>query len=204
MSIELPPEIKILLLGESNVGKTSIFNRFITNKYESNISSTIGVDFEAKTFEYKGKKYTIKLFDTAGQERFRSITQNYYHMGEAYFFVFDITNEHSFQSIPKWIESVKESTEEPKFIILANKDDIKDKVKISDEAIKNELGQYNVIKTSALKNKNIKEAFEHMINLVEYNTFEDNNENQIVNNNIPKSKSFKVKKGKKKHKNMKC
>ena len=138
MSIEQKPEIneiKILLLGESNVGKTSIFTRFIDKKFESNNSSTIGVDFEVKAFEYKGKKYLIKLFDTAGQERFRSITQTYLRMGEAYFFVFDITNEHSFKCIPEWIESVKEVDKAPKFIILANKDDIKDKVKISDEAI---------------------------------------------------------------------
>ena len=139
MSIEQKPEIneiKILLLGESNVGKTSIFTRFIDKKFESNNSSTIGVDFEVKAFEYKGKKYLIKLFDTAGQERFRSITQTYLRLGDAYFFVFDITNEHSFKSIQGWIALFQDSIKEPKFIILANKDDIKDKVKISDVAIK--------------------------------------------------------------------
>ena len=198
MSIEPPSEIKILILGETNVGKTSIFNRFITNKFQSNNSSTIGVDFEVKTLTYKNKEYSIKLFDTAGQERFRSITQTYLRLGDAYFFVFDITNEHSFKSIQGWIALFQDSIKEPKFIILANKDDIKDKVKISDEAIKGELGQYNVIKTSALKNKNIKEAFEHMINLVEYNIFEDNNENQIDNNKIQKNNSFRVSKNEQK------
>ena len=77
MSEEIASEIKILLLGESNVGKTSIFNRFISNTFEKNIGSTIGVDFETKILPYKNKKYSIRLFDTTGQEWFRSITQNY-------------------------------------------------------------------------------------------------------------------------------
>ena len=128
-------EIIIILLDESNVGKTSIFNRFIANKFDPNNSSTIGVDFEVKKFEYKGKEYLIKLFDTAGQERFRSIIQSYFRMGDAYFFVFDITNEHSFKSIQRWISLLKEAVKDPKFIILANKDDLKDKDKISDEVI---------------------------------------------------------------------
>ena len=203
---QLPKEIKVLLLGESNVGKTSIFNRFIENKYEANISSTIGVDFESKTLTYKNNKYTIKLFDTAGQERFRSITQSYFRMGDAFFFVFDITNEHSFQSIPGWIDLVKEVVEDPKFIILANKDDIKDKVKISDETIKNKLGQYNIIKTSALKNTNIKKAFDDMIKLVESIASEDNNEEQIGNNRTSRNNSIKVTKNSQKNRSikMKC
>ena len=203
MSDEIASEIKILLLGESNVGKTSIFNRFISNTFDKNGGSTIGVDFETKILAYKNKKYSIRLFDTAGQERFRSITQNYYHMGDAFLFVFDLSNEHSFKSIPGWIESVKESIENPKFIILANKDDLKDKEKLSDEVINSELGKYNIIKTSALKNINIAEAFEHMINLVVYNTFDIKNEKLIENNQLSKNNSFRINK-KKKRKGMKC
>ena len=198
-------EYKILLLGESGVGKTTIFTRYISNNVDKNNSATIGVDFEIKTLEYKGKKYSIKLFDTAGQERFQGITKNYYRMGDAFLIIFDLTNEYSLKMIHKWIETVKEEIDECKFLILGNKCDLKENLIPSDVIDENLKNYKNIfIKTSVLKNKNIKEAFEHMINLVEYNTFEDNNENQIVNNNIPKSKLFKVKKGKKKHKNMKC
>ena len=92
---ENPKEIKLLLLGESNVGKTSIFNRYIYNKITKNTASSIGVDFETKIINYKNQNYKIRLFDTAGQERFQSITYNYYHMGDGFLIVFDLTNEHS-------------------------------------------------------------------------------------------------------------
>ena len=74
---ENPKEIKLLLLGESNVGKTTIFNRYIYIKITKNTASSIGVDFETKIINYKNRNYKIRLFDTAGQERFQSITYNY-------------------------------------------------------------------------------------------------------------------------------
>ena len=76
---EIIKEIKLLLLGESNVGKTSIFNKYIYNRNATLSASSIGVDFETKIINYKNKKYKITLFDTAGQERFHSITHSYYH-----------------------------------------------------------------------------------------------------------------------------
>ena len=76
-------EIKILLIGDSGVGKTSIFNRYLYNSFKEDYhySSSIGVDFETKNITYKKKKYSLKIFDTAGQERFRSITRSYFRMG---------------------------------------------------------------------------------------------------------------------------
>ena len=77
--------IKILLLGESNVGKTTIFQRFCLNTVDKNAISTIGVEFKVKNYKYNNKDYQIQLFDTAGQERFKSITEAYYRMGDAFF-----------------------------------------------------------------------------------------------------------------------
>ena len=172
-------EIKILLLGETNVGKTSIFNRFIYNKYKKVIGSTIGVDFETKTMKYKNNSYLIRLFDTAGQERFRSISQNFYLVGEAYFIVFDLTNENSLNAIPYWINSLKEKTDNyNNIIILGNKDDLKNQ--IPNEVINEQLEQFSdkiYIKTSAEKNTNIGLAFEKMIDLIN----NDNNNHQINN-----------------------
>ena len=174
--------IKLLLLGETNVGKTSIFERFINNTFQENKSSSIGVDFETKIFKYKDKKYTIHLYDTAGQERFRSITKMHYHLAEGFFIVFDLTNENSLNSIQYWIDSIKEHSNESKFIILGNKDDLKDK-KMSDKDINNELDKIKqsennkdiiYLKISAKKNKNIIEAFQAMIDLL-------GNENSIPN-----------------------
>ena len=174
-------EYKLLLIGESNVGKTTIFNKYIFNKVDKNISSTIGVDFETKTFTYKKKKYSIKLFDTAGQERFQSVTKAYYHMGEGYLIVFDLTNEYSLKALPKWIDSIKEGKEEPKFIILGNKNDLKNQ--ISEDVINEYLKDYKhlYIKTSAIKNTNIKEAIFKIVDILdgeENNNLENNDEQQ--------------------------
>ena len=167
--------IKIILLGETNVGKTSIFDRFKKDGFKENQSSSIGIDYETQIINYKDKKYTITLYDTAGQERFRSITKSYYQLADGIFIVFDLTNDNSLNAISYWIESIKENLEETKFIILGNKDDLKDK-KMSDEVINDELNKIKqsennkdiiFLKTSAKKNKNITEAFHTMIDLIE-------------------------------------
>ena len=171
MQKEQPEEIKLLLLGESSVGKTSIFNRYIYDKMDKNISSSIGVDFETKIIKYRNKKYKIRLFDTAGQERFQSITHSYYHLGDGFLIVFDLTNEHSLNMIQNWIESLQENVEDCKFFIIGNKCDLEDKL-IPDDVINTKLKDYNkdkklLYKTSALKNINIKEVIEKMIDYIE-------------------------------------
>ena len=174
--------IKLLLLGDINVGKTSIFERFIKGKFAENKSASIGIDFETNILKYKNTNYTIDLYDIPGQERFRSIVPSYYRIVEGFFIVFDLTNENSLNSIQYWVDSIKEHLQEPKFIILGNKDDLKDK-KISDEIINTELNKLKesennkdliYLKTSAKKDKNIKKAFETMIDL-------------LVNENIPEN-----------------
>ena len=168
-------EYKLLLIGESNVGKTTIFNKYIFNKLDKNTGSTIGVDFEAKNFTYKKKKYSIKLFDTAGQERFHSVTKAYFHMGDAYLIVFDLTNENSLKAVQNWISALQEEKKDSKFIILGNKNDLKNQIK--QEVINEHLKDYKhlFIKTSAIKNENIKEAIFKIIDI--YESDENNKEN---------------------------
>ena len=191
---EKPIKFNILLIGESGVGKTSIFKRYIFNKYDTHTGSSIGVDFGMKSIKYKNKNYSICLFDTAGQERFRSITKTYLNMGNGVFLVFDLSNEYSLNSLDYWIDMIQDFKKDYKFIIIGNKDDIKDK--ISDEIINKKLEKYiknNIfyIKTSAEKNINISLMFEKMIELLEYNISgeKQNNNVKITNNNkIKKSK----------------
>ena len=200
-------EYKILLLGESNVGKTTIFNRYISNTVEKNVSSTIGVDFETKTLEHKGKKYIIKLFDTAGQERFQGITRSYYHMGDGFLIVFDLTNEHSLKMVQKWVDSIKEEINDCKFLILGNKSDLKDNFipnNIIDEYLKNYKNIF--IKTSALNNKNIDEAFKCLLDLLgnEEINLDDNKEPEIKKTNSFYLKNGNHEKNIKKAKNKRC
>ena len=162
--------IKILLLGESNVGKTTIFQRFCDATVDKNSISTIGVEFKVKNYKYNNKDYQIQLFDTAGQERFKSITEAYYRMGDAFFFVFDLTNQDSLNALDDWINKVNETIENPLYIILGNKDDLKEQ--IPKETIENFINKYKdrnipFIKTSSLKNKNIDKSFETIIDIFE-------------------------------------
>jgi len=192
MEKEKPKEFKILLLGESDVGKTSIFKRYLFNNYEEKMMSTIGVELETKILNYNNKNYSITLIDTTGQERFKSITKSYYHMGDGFFIVFDLTNEDSLNAIEEWIDSIRENKENPKIIILGNKDDLK-KNRISEEIINNQLEKYKnmiFIKTSAKTNHNIKEAIKKMIDLLENNiNFEKHREeNKEKKDNITLSK----------------
>ena len=180
-------EIKILLLGDTGVGKTSIFKRYLENKYEGNKTATVGVDFSTRNFKYKNENYIIQVFDTAGQERFKGITKSYFHMSEYYFVVFDLTNKNSLDAIPSWLELLKEEKENPKYIILGNKDDLKNK-QISEDEINNvleNLDNINIngekfLRVSAKNGNNIENAFKYMIDV--FNN--DNNENKGENNTL--------------------
>ena len=189
-------EIKLILLGESGVGKTSIMMRFAKNKYDDLKNSTICIEYATKILEYKGKSYNIQLLDTVGQEKYRSIINSYYHLGNGFFIVFDLTDEHSLNSVHYWIEDIKEKCKDPDpiIIILGNKSDLIN-IKISDDIINKELECCKnkiYIETSAKDNINITTAFEQMIDLIE----KDNNL-KSDNNTFALSK----KKNSKKHKN---
>ena len=199
-------EIKILLLGDSGVGKTSIFRKYLENKYEGSKTATVGVDLVTKNFKHKNENYIIQLFDTAGQERFKGITKSYFHMSDYYFVVFDLTNKISLDSIPGWLELLKEEKENPKYIILGNKDDLK-KNQIPEEEINEALETLNNIningekflKVSAKSGKNIDYAFKYMIDV--FNNNNDNNENKEENINAKLNKKINNKQN---NPNVKC
>ena len=192
-------QIKLVLLGDSNVGKTSILKRYINKKLDNKIGATIGVDFETKYFIYKNKNYKIVLYDTAGQERFRSITQAYFKTGDGYFIVFDLTNEDSLKSVKEWIQSLREANDKCKIVILGNKDDLNNQ--IPNDVINENLKEYKnlFLKTSAVKNNNINLAFEKMIDLLENDeNFSNNIKKEIIINKNGKKDNSNKKIGKKK------
>uniref|UniRef100_A0AAY5L752 small monomeric GTPase n=1 Tax=Esox lucius TaxID=8010 RepID=A0AAY5L752_ESOLU len=99
---------RLLLLGDSGVGKTCLLCRFTDNEFHPSHISTIGVDFKMKTLEIDGIKVRIQIWDTAGQERYQTITKQYYRRAQGMFLVYDITSERSFQHIMKWASDVDE------------------------------------------------------------------------------------------------
>ena len=198
----IPKEIKVLLFGNSGVGKTSIFTRFYNNKFDGNVNSSVGVDFQTKVIKHKNKEYSIHLFDTAGEERFRSVTTSYFHMADYFMLVFDLTNKNSLNAIPEWIESLKENVEKPKFMILGNKSDL-ERNQIQDDEINDvlegkdnfKINGENFMKVSAKNGKNINEAFDYLLDLIEQNRNEFDEEPTIIRKKANKLINNKKKTG---------
>ncbi|KAH8273766.1 ras-related protein Rab-10 [Drosophila bipectinata] len=153
---------KLLLIGDSGVGKTCILFRFSDDAFTSTFISTIGIDFKIKTVELQGKKIKLQIWDTAGQERFHTITTSYYRGAMGIMLVYDITNEKSFENIVKWLRNIDEhANEDVEKMILGNKCDMTDKRVVNKErgeAIAREHG-IRFMETSAKSNTNIEEAF---------------------------------------------
>ncbi|XP_016140860.1 ras-related protein Rab-13-like isoform X3 [Sinocyclocheilus anshuiensis] len=103
---------KLLLIGDSGVGKTCLIIRFAEDNFNSTYISTIGIDFKVKTIEFEGKKVKLQVWDTAGQERFKTITTAYYRGAMGIILVYDITDEKSFENIQNWMKSIKELAKE--------------------------------------------------------------------------------------------
>ncbi|XP_065212131.1 ras-related protein Rab-10 [Planococcus citri] len=153
---------KLLLIGDSGVGKTSILFRFSDDAFTTTFISTIGIDFKIKTVELRGKKIKLQIWDTAGQERFHTITTSYYRGAMGILLVYDITNEKSFENIVKWLRNIDEhANEDVEKMILGNKCDMESKRAVSKEkgeAIAREHG-IRFMETSARCNTNINDAF---------------------------------------------
>ena len=168
-------KLKIVLLGDSGVGKTNLISRYISNKFEKDTKSTIGVEFFCKTFKVnKDKIIKMELWDTAGQERYKSITSVYYKGAKGAFIVYDITSKKSFDNIDKWITEIKEkNNNEVKLVIIGNKIDLDNNREITFEEAKNKFKDKNIllIETSALNDTNVNEAFTSMVKILylEYN-----------------------------------
>eukprot|EP00088_Acartia_fossae_P006057 TRINITY_DN12766_c0_g1_i3.p1 TRINITY_DN12766_c0_g1~~TRINITY_DN12766_c0_g1_i3.p1 ORF type:complete len:202 (-),score=38.72 TRINITY_DN12766_c0_g1_i3:474-1079(-) len=153
---------KLLLIGDSGVGKTCILFRFSEDAFNTTFISTIGIDFKIKTIELKGKKIKLQIWDTAGQERFHNITTSYYRGAMGIMLVYDITNTKSFDNIAKWLRNIDEhANEDVERMILGNKCDMEDKRVISYErgqSIAKEHG-LRFLETSAKTNVNVETAF---------------------------------------------
>jgi len=104
-----PINVKLLLIGNSSVGKSSLLLRFSDEQFlpEDESSATIGVDFRVHKMEVKGKKVKLSIWDTAGQERFRTITSSYYRGAQGVILVYDVSNRESFEALPRWYSELE-------------------------------------------------------------------------------------------------
>ena len=157
---------KLVIIGNSGVGKSCLLLRFADDTFTENYYSTIGVDFRFKCLEIGERKCKLQIWDTAGQERFKTVTSAYYRGADGIIIVFDQTDRESFDNVENWIEDISRySTDEPVKIIFANKDDVKIENKKVDNIDITELEKktgLEVIKTSAKTGEKVNYAFEKL------------------------------------------
>lgn len=163
---------KILLVGDAGSGKSALINRYIDGEYNDNYYNTIGIDFKIKTFEINNKKIKINIWDTAGQEKFKSLVTSYYRNSDVIILVFDITNETSLRHIDSWYSDIQYycTNQNVSLYLVGTKADLdrtilKDKVNIDNNYIKEKCEKYNMkyFITSAKKNYNINELFNDIL-----------------------------------------
>ena len=154
--------LKYIIIGDSSVGKSNILLNYLKGKFYDEHQPTIGVEFGAKNIELEDKIYRIQIWDTAGQELFRSITRSYYKNCVCSCVVYDITNKNSFENIKSWIEDCKKNSPKTVFLVLiGNKIDLEESREVSYEEGKACAKKYGMLffETSAKTGKNIKEVF---------------------------------------------
>lgn len=154
---------KVLLIGDSSVGKTSVLLRYVDDKFNAEFQTTIGVDFKVSSFQMNGKTIKLQLWDTAGQDRFKNIVASYYRGAHGIMLMYDITSQTSFQNVQRWFDESQNYLQRsiPK-LLIGNKADLASQrtVRMEDaKALADRLG-LEYIETSAKNSINIKSAFE--------------------------------------------
>ena len=176
--IEIELKIKLLIVGDSNVGKTSLLLQYTENYFPLQHAATIGIESKIKKFKYKDYFISLQIWDTAGQERFHSITNSFFRNADGILFVYDITNNKSFEGIKVWIKEAEEIGDCFKRILIGNKLDMNDNRNVNKEDIEQFCLENNInyFETSAKNNINIKEVFNKMIELL----LEDKSHEDII------------------------
>ena len=154
---------KIVIIGDSGVGKTNILKRFARNEFDIDTKSTIGVEFSTRTVDINGKIVKLQIWDTAGQERYRAITSAYYRGATGALLVYDVTQKYSFDNIKKWYTEIQNNVKNDIVIILiGNKADLKSvrTVSLDEGKFFANLHHFYFLETSALTGDNISDAFE--------------------------------------------
>ena len=155
---------KLILIGSSGVGKTSILQRYIQKIFNDDYTCTIGVDFFMKSMKIDDKLIKLQLWDTAGTEKFKSITTGYYRGANAAFIVFDLTSRKSFENVSEWIENYYKYSNpdyERHVILIGNKSDLKNERIITENEIDDfvKLNKIKYFETSAKNGENIEDTF---------------------------------------------
>ncbi|XP_022105356.1 ras-related protein Rab-7a [Acanthaster planci] len=159
--------LKVIILGDSGVGKTSLMNQYVNKKFSNQYKATIGADFLTKEVMVDDRLVTMQIWDTAGQERFQSLGVAFYRGADCCVLVFDVTNQNSFKSLDSWRDEflIQASPRDPEnfpFVVLGNKIDMENR-QVSTKRAQNWCSSKNSIpyfETSAKESINVEQAFQ--------------------------------------------
>lgn len=167
MSEETNYVFKVLLLGDSTVGKTCFLMRFTENTFQEIHMSTIGLDYRFKKMPVDdGKEATVQIWDTAGQDRFRAITKNYYKGAHGIILIYDVTNQKTFENVRNWVTQIRENASEKAIIyIVGNKIDDKQNKVVTKEDGEKMAKEFDLkfFEASAKEDINIAPTFEALV-----------------------------------------
>ena len=211
MSEEFDYIFKVVIVGDSGVGKTNLIGRYLKNEYRQDTKATVGVEFGEKKFDINGLKIKAQLWDTAGQERYKAITSMYYKGAKGALIVFDLSSKTTFVNAEKWYNEIKKATDPSiNLILVGNKSDLKDKRQVNTEDAENKAKEMGIayMETSALNAENVDKAFSWLIEEIskklkkedeealeeENNTAKDVKESQTINLNTTKKENEGIKK----------
>ena len=188
-------EAQIITLGDGQVGKTSIIFRYIDNKFSPVYLSTIGIDSKVKKMILpNGEEIKVKIYDTAGQERFKSITTNYIKKANGILLVYDITVEKSFQNVQRWYENLISDSINLPVVIMGNKSDLQEERVVTTEegkefAAKHEI-ENHFYETSCQSGENIEKGVNDLVQQI-YEKYGNKQQNSNIEIKIEKNEKDK-------------
>jgi Ras-related protein Rab-1A len=162
MASEYDYLFKLLLIGDSGVGKSCLLLRFADDTYTESYISTIGVDFKIRTLELDGKTVKLQIWDTAGQERFRTITSSYYRGAHGIIVVYDVTDQESFTNVKQWMNEIdRYANDKVNKMLVGNKVDLTSKKVVDTDTAKEFAESLGIpfLETSAKNSTNVEQAF---------------------------------------------
>lgn len=162
MSSTYDLQIKLLMIGDSGVGKTCLLLRYANDSFSNTFITTIGIDFKIKQLQLGDKKVKLQIWDTAGQERFRTITTSYFRGAQGILLVYDVTDRHTFESLRNWVSQIQQHADiSVNMILIGNKCDMESQRAVKWDEGKALADSYGIqfYETSAKQETNVQEAF---------------------------------------------
>ena len=158
--------VKMVLIGDSSVGKTNIMSKFLKNEFREDSRATVGVEFGSKIFSVDKYKVKVQIWDTAGQERYRAVTNAYYKGAKGAFIVYDITRKETFDNVERWYYDLKNSSDKnPTIMLIGNKSDLESQRQVSKENGEEKAKSFELafMEMSALSGENLEKGFNLLV-----------------------------------------